>query len=476
MAKNHYVSQLIIKRFAPAVTTFDTVERKIIENRKAHKIFYNIDIYDDEIEKKLAFDLERPFAELLDKKILHAETITLTRQELFLVKRFLLLDSVRTYPSNGFAKVLHNFNSNVDRYIKMHGDINQEELLCLPSIFDLHLSDREIQMRAMKVYIESNDIMEILHHPLVTRELYCWAKVNSDSYLAFWDSHETQEFILTSTGMVSEYEPSHTIFEGLDLSKQAYLCDKIAKEKDKYNLFNYNILLSFNQIMYENFNVFNLSSTRCMVLIHPFFRLYDKVPRRINGIDVCVEMPDVWPSCFETKEIIATPRVKYIKPCLEFNPLDEFEYTHCKLSAWDTIYLNSIILRQTHQLLGFNDITKIIDSLVFMNMVNSFSDKELLDELRGIDALERWIDNVIKDKYFYVFQHYSGLNPKCLYNPLELMDKFYQRSWNDIVANKHVLKYLLERESLVRSMDNFRFLGTPDQRIANLESMLDAIN
>ena len=67
---------------------------------------------------------------------------------------------------------------------------------------------------------------DLVNHDLITKELYCWACVNYDSYVTFWDSADEQEFILTSVGMVSEYEPSHSIFAqvgggGLDLSKSS---------------------------------------------------------------------------------------------------------------------------------------------------------------------------------------------------------------------------------------------------------------
>ena len=75
MAKNHYVSQLIIKRFAPSVSTFDMQTNQIVEHRQAAKIFFDRDIYDNDIEEKMAHDLEQPFASILDKKILNCEKI-----------------------------------------------------------------------------------------------------------------------------------------------------------------------------------------------------------------------------------------------------------------------------------------------------------------------------------------------------------------------------------------------------------------
>ncbi len=475
MAKNHYVSQLIIKRFAPSVTTFDTQEKILIENRKAHKIFYKNDIYDNNIEKKLAFELEQPFAKLLDEKILNTNKIILTRKELYLLKQFLLLDSVRTYDPKSFVQVLKNFKKNVQRYLDLHGDVLEEQVRKLPSVFDFDLEDRGIQMRAMRLFLDCKSAEELIVHPLATQELYCWARVNYDSYVGFWDSADDQEFILTSTGMVSEYEPSHTIFEGLDLSKFSYLLTKVKSAKEE-NLINYARLLSFNQIMYENFNIFNLSSSRCMVLIHPFFRLYNTFQGLMNGKEIKVEKPDIWPTCFENREIVIPPNNRYKYLSLGFSEDDEFEYIPKKLTFWDTVYLNGIILSQTHEVIGFNDITKIVDSLSFINLLNSFEDRELLYELTGLEALERWVDNMISDKYYYIFKHYKDLKLKCQENTILLTEKFSDLKWRDIRKNKYVLEYLLSDEEKLRTMSNFKFMGTPDDVVAGIKSMLKELH
>lgn len=475
MAKNHYVSQLIIKRFSPAVTTFDTVKQCLIENRKAHKIFYKEDIYDNDIEKKLAHDLEQPFARLLDEKILHSNKIVLFRNELFLLKQFLLLDSVRTYESEGFVRVLMNFKENVERYLKIPSDPFAEQVKSMPSVFDLNLEPRAIQMRAMRLYLECKCVGDLLKHPLITKEFYCWARVNYDAYVAFWDSDESQEFILTSTGMVSEYEPSHSIFEGLDLSKHSFLHSRIKTDKINVHLAKYAHLLSFNQIMYENFNIFNLSSTRCMVLIHPFFKLYNDFQGVVNEEKINIEKPDIWPSCFENKDICLPPENDYKMSCYIFSPNDQYIYTPKKLTVWDTIYLNSLILGQTHDILGFGDITKVIDSIVFVNVLNSISDNELLRKLRGLDALERWVDNMLKDKYFYIFNYYKELKLKCSIKIFDYIDKFAYLMWKDVRENRYVLEYLLSNENMVHSMDNFKFMGSPETRVKAIKEMLKKV-
>lgn len=469
--KNHYVSQLIIKRFSQSINTFNTVTKSLVENRQAHKIFFRVDIYDNDVEKKLAHDLEQPFAKLLDDKILNFDKIVLTRRELQLLKKFLLLDSVRTYSASAFVKVLTNFQHNVDRYLDLHGDILEKEVRRFPRIDQLGIGDKAIQMRAMRLYLECSNVLEMAHHPLVTQELYCWAMVNNDSYVAFWDSSEDQEFILTSTGMISEYEPSHEIFEGLDLSKFSYLLDKVKSEKKESNILFYQKLLSFNQIMYENFNIFNLSARRCLVLVHPFFRLYGDQPI-INGEKVTAKKPDIWPTCFESKDIIFTPKNNYKHFFWGLSSDDEFEYTPAKLSFWDMVYLNSLILSHTTELIGFNDINKIVDSLSMFTLISSLSDKKLYNEKDGLKVFGWWIDNMLNDRYSYIFKHYNARQLECTCNPFDLIDKFGELKWKDICKNKYLLQYLLSDEDKLRTMSNFAFLRKNGDVVEIFKKML----
>ena len=469
MAKNHYVSQLIIKRFAPSVTTFDVNKRSVIENRQAHKIFYKNDIYTNEVEKKLAHELEQPFARLLDEKILHTDKIVLTRKDMELLKQFLLLDSVRTYEAQDFLRVLSNFKNNAEKYFQLQRNFNDFNIN-LPSVFDLDLCAEAIQMRAMQLFLDCKNTGEIMRHPLATRELYCWAKVNYDSYVAFWDSDDDQEFILTSTGMVSEYEPSHAIFEGLDLSKYSYLLDKLGCSNSERRAY-YAHLLSFNQIMYENFNIFNLSSNRCMVLVHPFFKLYSGAEQLINFKKVMFEAPEIWPTCFENKNLVAPPQNHYKCLMLGFTDDDIFEYIPQKLSFWETVYLNGLILSQTHEIIGYNDISKVVDTFTFVNLLNSLSDRKLY-RLSGLEALDRWIDNILNDKFHYIFRYYKDLELTQKEDIGELIDKFADLKWRDIRKNKYVLKYLLSNQEKLRTIDNFKFIGSPDQVVNCFKTML----
>ena len=79
MAKNHYVSQFVIKRFSDAINIFDIHSGKIDESKRPHKVFYHNDIYEDETEKLFAH-IESRVANIIDQKILKHNTITHTRK------------------------------------------------------------------------------------------------------------------------------------------------------------------------------------------------------------------------------------------------------------------------------------------------------------------------------------------------------------------------------------------------------------
>ena len=472
MSKNHYVSQLIIKRFGPSVNTFDLRNHTVIENRQAAKMFFEKDIYADEIEKKMAHDLEQPFALLLDQKILNRDEIRLTRDELFLLKRFLLLDCVKTYSAEHFSKIIHAFSDNTKRYMSLGTDPFLSQLKGMPTTASLGLSPHDLHMRAMRLYMEFTIPEDLAYHPLATQELYCWAKVIVDGYIVFWDSHENHEFILSSTGMISEYESCHSMFEGMDLEKHAYLLDRIKRKKTDPGVFGvYAHTLALNQLMYENVNIFNLSSTRCMALLHPFFKLYNETPfYNVKGF----EKPDIWPTLFETRQITRQPVVRYLRPndmCMK----DVFVYEPVRLSEWDTVYVNHLVLHQTQKMIGFCHVEKILDSLCCVNLFDSFNDSELLDSLRGIDALERWIENLLHDQYNYIFSHYQSLDLECRMDIIAYVDRYWRVSVANVMENRYLLESLLSDEKALRDTPNFHPLGPPDKRVGVVRRNLERL-
>ncbi len=484
MRKNHYVSKLIIKRFPTEgfdmpIDVFDLNKYEVLKDKKADKIFQERGLFDDDVETMMGDELEQPFALLLDKKIIGKDKIQITRAELFLIKRFLILDSVKTYSPEQFFTMIEMFESCTEQFLSMSSMIKLNEIKKLPKTKDMRWSPRELQMNAMRMYIRCKQPLDRLNDELCTQELFCWAWTIDGAYLTFCDSADGQEFLLSSTGMISENEPSFYMFadgksqimRGLNLSKFSYLQSRIEeKECGKTEIAWYKQQMAFRALMYENFNIFNLSSTRCIVLVHPFFKLYNEVVAKINGEIIRGTNPDIWPSRFETKAITKTPDVIYKTPPSQ-NPDDVFSYNPAKLSLFDTILVNYLILSSSHKMVGFSNIEKISDSICCKVCLDAHDDKRVYDE--GIKGFMTLLDNIEKHKLNKLIMEFPGAKHELLIDPLEWCEKFGQYACNDTFENPYVIKYLLSQEEYVREEDNiFGFMGTPDERIRRLKDCL----
>ena len=64
------------------------------------KAFAEKDIYDEDLEAAFNIKLEGAFADLLNHRLLHGDTITIDREENFLIRKFLLINSLRNPISN----------------------------------------------------------------------------------------------------------------------------------------------------------------------------------------------------------------------------------------------------------------------------------------------------------------------------------------------------------------------------------------
>lgn len=119
--KNHYIPQFIIKKFSKAINVFNLKSGEIRENRHSFKVFYEKGIYNDEVEKSLNINIETSFSKLLEEKLLNQDSnITITRKELLLIKRYMLVSSVRAQGEDHFRDFLISFKKNTDMFYSVN--------------------------------------------------------------------------------------------------------------------------------------------------------------------------------------------------------------------------------------------------------------------------------------------------------------------------------------------------------------------
>ena len=466
--KNHIVSQMIIKRFANAINIFDAHTGRIDVSKKPSKVFYKNDRLSLDLEELLSKNVESRFANLMYGKLNGEHSITLTRRELYLIKRYLLMISVRMYSENEFYEVINNFKPNCEFYLLAH-----PEFSTLKRTGELKLTPKELYELALRVFCEHLDLREMYYDPRMTLELLCWSMPFVNSYLAIWDAPEGMEYLLGDCSMISEYEGTHQLTEGLSLSKYSYCYYNLVNCNDELSKAFYADTLAKCQLMYENFSIFNLSSKRSLVLINPFFRLYfnqDIMKYGEEKIQTVSKKPDIWPSIIQNKELFKVPanEYKYLKSG-NFSMDDLFFYEVKKLSANELVYLNSLIISMTHDIFGFNDAKAIKDSVDFAtwqqaNLINGhFLSLETKNEII------KFLEDLYNSPIMKLSKFCGDPDTDRRSYPISLFDEITDNILKDFKTNKYIYWYLLSNEEQTRNNPNLNFLGNPNERIKILK-------
>lgn len=468
--KNHYISQFIIKRFSNAINVFNIKTGKIDENKRPHKVFYKNDIYDEELEKLMNYNIESKVSNIINEKILIPGKIIINREELQILKRYMLISSVRTLSEKAFSDKLRGFEKNANAYVAVH-----EEYSFLKSTKELQISDEELYLRTLKVYAKTVYIRDIVLDPLTTREMLAWAMPFIESYIAFWDAPKDKEYILTDSGMCSEYEGFHKLTGGLDLSKFSYLFKQI-----KNNKFQYIDYFASVFVMYENYSIFNISSKRSMIAINPFFKLYfnEKIsfikPKGFS-CDTTLDKPDIWPAIIQDKKLFEIPECIYTNK-LEFPPSyeleDKFIYEAKVLSNEDLVYINSLMLSQTNEIIGFNDASKIIESIYYFLWQNSNFNSIKCSNESFYDIFSNLFDNIAKSPFNELCKFCDNNGGVNKIDIAELFEKIIENIFKDFRENPYILEYLLENQEKTAKMEILDFLGSGYGKIETLKKML----
>lgn len=471
--KNHYVSQFVIRRFSDAINIFDVHNGKIDESKRPQKVFYQEDIFDEETEKLFNY-VESRVANIISQKILAKEKVELTRKELILLKRYMLICSVRTQSPEFFCKLLRGFERNANRYIsicKYYNDCGS-----LPSVNTLQLSDNELFQRTLKVFSTTEYFRDIVKNSLATKEMLAWAVPFLESYLAFWDAPENKEFVLTDCGMSTEYEGFHLITGGVDISKVSYLQAQLKEHSAEYGM-----LMATNCVMYENYNLFVISSTRCMVSVNPFFRLYHGYQTACldeHGImsqKTILKKPDIWPAIIQNQSLFDVPENEYQINESFFTEGDKYTYQAKTLTEKDMIYVNTLLLSQAKEIIGFNDARKIIDSIYYFvwHQGNFNSVKSLKDTENEI--INRLIDGVLQSPFQSLCSYCDAKGGINKTEFIFLFEELTNYIYKDFNSNPYLCEYYLSKPEETIKFHALDFLGEGEKRLEVFREILERI-
>lgn len=252
MINSHYVSMQTLRRFGNKLCVFNVQTGEYFENINVDKLFSEKGFYTSEVEDKLNKRIESQFGNLFANKLMKCEeTVELSREELHLIKKFLLISVIRSLGNEKFMQSERHFYENLQAhwlsFANEKGILLEEAKKNMPQApFEEKIIEGESSydywMRTLNVILDSDGTpQDILKHPNKTYPAHRWAEVINNGYIAFWDSEfNRDEYVVTDIGMTSENEKGWNGVTVHNRKKTDFLNGLLANEKDdmmKINIF-----------------------------------------------------------------------------------------------------------------------------------------------------------------------------------------------------------------------------------------------
>ena len=373
---SHYVPRLILRKFAGGderISVYNVKNGELKENVPIEKVYAEKGFYNDETEKKLNEKIESKFGSLLSNHILKCDKeVVLSREQLRLVKKFLLLSVLRSMGSETLVQEEKYFWERVGEQINAK---RRSEGVLDEDSFQPPFQENQIEgempfdywMRTLNVVLDTDGSPdEILKHPNKTYPAHRWSCIVNAAYLSFWDVPiGKDEFLITDIGMTSENEVGwngQTVHNHKKLDYFIELYGKARSEAEQTVLSRH---ICNTVDFHENFQMFPISSKRMIVLIAPFFKhRYERLKQKGTAPSLCelTNLPNE--SLFAPNRCYYRLKQTYgqdVNP----HPDDRYIYEVKTLKKNELLYCNALFLDRIDTHLGFSSLRSVTRSIRF---------------------------------------------------------------------------------------------------------------
>lgn len=345
LVKSHYVPQLILRHFGTDERIqYCDLDKKKVETRNIKSAFAEKGYYPDEIESDLCYKTEKDFAYLLNSKILKERyRITLSPEELFTLKKFLIVTSIRFNVTEAM-KDYDNPQDMIDSYSKdFYSNINKV------------LACEKIEEMASFIEPKFEKMMEMIKNPT---EAYGENKLFSDiknilhSYVVFVSTNRCKEdFIIPDVGF--SYRASHIAlppFSDGSFDKCMYTLSAAMQTGNPFLMRMASLMTPYDFILVP------VSKDLAIVSLNVFYKFFNRnsdvygmLP--VNGLKVSELIG------FGDNDMVEPPKVK--------NPYGNkaYEYSIKQIAKEDARIINISLLNTSEHHFGFSDIERIRGSL-----------------------------------------------------------------------------------------------------------------
>ena len=380
---NHYIPSLLLRQFAYGNQVYNyNYHTQQFGSHSIKKTFSMDHLFDSELEHKFACKLEGPFGDLLNNKLKNDNYITINRYENFLMRKFLLIQSLRSplrmMSWEEMIKHTHTENhTSVRRFEKLKGILPDELLLIHENAhnkenyhsmleFVMQFDDMEEMIKVLSKQKNLSDPMQI------------WARLLSTPMFAIWDCSECgEEFILPKITGISEMDIKDSMYKFFVMLD---LLNKIKCKSGSMMDINLKRLIFSSAVMSDNYSIYPITPTRMLVMISGYFRAFFPQFDPLNRFILYKPLLDE--RQFQ-KHFFYHTRMEIFKPCVNmYNQTYHFTVRH--LSAEETMKLNALMMNIEVDEFVFHDYNKIRNSLYYHGYIMKFAEGRRHDFTRYV--------------------------------------------------------------------------------------------
>ena len=369
---NHYIPCLLLKQFATneKVNSYDFTTNSF-SRKKLKNTFVSKDIFDEELERAFATKIEGPFGDLLNHKLLRGDTITINRNENLLIRKFLMINSLRAPIVNT------SWDEMVERTKQqLHPSVQAIEFLIRHNrewkeIFENMTYSKEIYIPNLKKAMEIDSLEELADSDArgdVSFQLKFAARHAMVTTIAFWDCTELeQEFILPKLPGISQ-------MDNISIFHKYLMIRDLRSKKEKYGM-SENLKRELGRLEYgssvymDNFSIYPISPTRVLICFSPYFRAFYPITDPTNTIEL---YPPLLKKEQFDRHFFEPMRLELFEPCKNiFNRY--YQYSVKKLKEDEVQILNAHLLDMETEEFIFHDFNRIRDSFWYYDKKAKFS-------------------------------------------------------------------------------------------------------
>lgn len=347
---SHYIPQFILRNFCVEnkITYCDLVNRKA-ELRNTRSVFAEQGYYPEGIEKDLCKKAEYLFANLYHNKLENARnTIILTSDELFILKKYLIVTSIRyryEYTEDDFTLME-----------KLGNAFKVEFIESLNKILKCETIDEMFQyLVIMNKYVDINMLDKLGENSDVNVVLWAEIKDVLHSYIVFVKTRGNENLLIPDIGK--------GIYEGpMSRRKMTGLLEYTMSQGNPA------MVQILAMLTPHDYTVFPLSKDMAVLSMSTFFKLLTDSEIKMNVI-----LPEDCPTVssvlgFGSKDVITPPKVRNNRG------IKEYIYDIKQVNAMDVSHFNCLMLAEAQHHIACSDLSSLRRTL---ELAKEYTDRDI---------------------------------------------------------------------------------------------------